>query len=227
MNRVIRMPSAVCRSILTLIALGPLLAGCRGDEEPRVEEGLPAWSFSFDDASLGGLPAGFTSEAGEWRAVMLPGGGRGLAQLAESDGSAFNVVLADEPECADLALSLRFRAQAGEIDQGGGPVWRALDARNYYVCRYNPLESNFRVYKVVEGVRTELGSVELAGGEGWHEIAVRCTGDRLRCSYDGQDLLDVTDATFAGPGRVGLWTKADAVTWFDDLRVRPLDPAGR
>lgn len=123
-------------------------------------------------------------------------------------------------EFGDGRLSVSFRAVSGKRDQGGGLIWRALDRDNYYVCRANPLEGNFRVYKVVSGVRTQLGSADVAiAADTWHTITVDHVGDRIRCALDGRRMLDVRDATFTLTGGVGLWTKSDAATRFDDLSV--------
>ncbi len=105
---------------------------------------------------------GFTAEIGRWE-VVDDGGNHVLAQRARSDDATFNVALADGTSFKDVDLSVRLRAVEGELDQGGGLVWRAKDARNYYVARYNPLENNFRVYKVERGVRTLFRSAEVAG----------------------------------------------------------------
>ncbi len=114
-----------------------------------------------------------------------------------------------------------FKAVRGKIDQGGGLVWRYQDAKNYYVARMNPLESNYRVYKVVDGKRTQLGTkedVKIPAGE-WHVLKIEQTGEQIECWLDGKKYLEVKDDTFTKAGRVGLWTKADAQTRFDDLRM--------
>jgi hypothetical protein len=114
-------------------------------------------------------------------------------------------------------LSVQMKAVAGRSDQGGGLIWRAKDAKNYYVARYNPLEDNFRVYKVVNGSRSEFQSATIKHSAGWHTLRVTMAGDHIECYYDGKKYLDVKDSTFADAGRIGLWTKADAQTHFDDL----------
>ncbi|MBA3257018.1 MAG: DUF1080 domain-containing protein, partial [Pyrinomonadaceae bacterium] len=102
---------------------------------------------------------------------------------------------------------------------GGGVVWRARDAKNYYIARYNPLEGNYRVYKVEDGRRTQLGTSDVKRSEGWHTLRVTMTGERIECYFDGRKYLDVSDSTFKSAGKIGLWTKADAQTHFDDLTV--------
>jgi hypothetical protein len=115
-----------------------------------------------------------------------------------------------------------FKAVKGKLDQGGGLVWRWQDPGNYYIARMNPLEDNYRVYKVVGGKRTHLGTkegIKVPAGE-WHRLKIKQEGDHIECFLDGQKELDVHDATFKDAGKVGLWTKADAQSHFDELRVK-------
>jgi hypothetical protein len=111
------------------------------------------------------------------------------------------------------------KAVAGETDQGGGLVWRARDAKNYYLARYNPLEDNYRLYHVAGGKRTLIKNVDITHSEGWHTLRVTMTGDQIACYYDGKRYLEAKDATFPGAGKIGLWSKADAQSQFDDLTL--------
>jgi hypothetical protein len=175
-------------------------------------------TWDFEGEASGRIARGFTGEAGDWKVVTLDKG-QALGQLGKSPGPTFNVALVEDPAAKDVVLSVRMEAVAGEIDQGGGLVWRAKDAKNYYVARYNPLEENYRLYTVVDGERTMLRSVDIKRTEGWHRLVVMMRGDQIECFYDGQSVLEVKDTTFPGPGKVGLWTKADAQTHFDNLTV--------
>ena len=104
-------------------------------------------------------------------------------------------------------------------------MWRAQDVRNYYVARYNPLENNFRVYFVRDGKRHMLASATVdLNQSAWHTVRVIMQGNHIECYLDGLRSLDVYDGTFASPDRVGLWTKADAQTRFDDFIVQ--EPTG-
>lgn len=110
----------------------------------------------------------------------------------------------------------------GAVDQGGGPVWRVQDANNYYLCRLNPLESNFRVYAAKDGGRRQLGTALVPAAAGsWCRLEATSLGDHIVCAVDGKPLLDVRNATIPQAGGHGLWTKADACTSFDDLVVEP------
>ncbi len=179
------------------------------------------WNFDID--KTGQIATSFTNEVGEWKVVedaTAPSKPHVLAQLAKSPRATYNVALAADTNYGDVDISLELKAVAGEVDQGGGPVWRAKDAKNYYIARYNPLEDNYRVYKVVEGKRSQLGTADIDDySPDWHTLRVTMKGDHIECYYDDKKYLDVKDQTFGNPGRVGLWTKADAQTHFDDFRV--------
>ena len=134
--------------------------------------------------------------------------------------SLFNLCVAEKSNYLDVDLRVDFKAVAGKIDQGGGLVWRYKDAKNYYLSRMNPLEDNFRLYKVVDGKRTQLATVDVKAAAGkWHSLRVVQDGDRIRCYFNGKLELDAEDKTFNEPGKVGLWTKADAQTHFAGLKV--------
>jgi hypothetical protein len=143
-----------------------------------------------------------------------------LRQLAENGRPVFNVLLTSS-RFTDVTARVRLRAVSGAIDRGGGLVWRATDPKSYYLARYNPLEKNFRFYAVKAGVRTELASADLElAPDAWHTLEISMIGDRFQGRIDGKQYLDKRDSTFAGAGAIGLWTKADAVTEFDDLGLR-------
>jgi hypothetical protein len=188
--------------------------------------GLAAKDFgrvwNFDGEKAGQFPAGFTSQKGEWKIVAdltSPSKPNALAQLAKNSGSTFNLILVSGVQLKTIDASVMMKAIAGQEDQGGGLIWRAGDASNYYVARYNPLEDNYRVYKVEKGKRSELQSADVKHSDGWHTLRVTMEGDHIQCFYDGNKYLDVKDSTFQEPGKIGLWTKADAQSHFDDLKV--------
>jgi hypothetical protein len=181
-------------------------------------------TWNFDAGKAGELPDGFSNDVGEWKIAAdpaAPSKPNVLAQVAKSKGPVFNVALLKTETFKDLDLSVKWKAVEGDTDQGGGLIWRAKDSKNYYVTRYNPIEENFRVYKVVDGKRTQLGTADAKASNAWHEIRVEMAGDAIRCFLDGKQLLEAKDGTFPEAGRIGLWTKADAQTHFDDLKVAP------
>jgi hypothetical protein len=180
--------------------------------------------WSFDQEAKGQIAPGWRNESGTWQVVAdpsAPSKPNVLGQVASNhSGGYFNVVVANEPTLTDVSISVRSRAVAGREDQGGGPVWRYRDLRNYYIARHNNLEDNYRVYKVVNGRRIQLGSAPVSAPTGtWHELKVTMTGNHIQCFFDGKKHLDVQDDTFKGSGKVGLWTKADAQTHFDNFKV--------
>ncbi len=145
-----------------------------------------------------------------------------LAQTAESPDSVFSLCVLDEGSFKDLTLSVAFKAVEGKNDEGGGLVWRYADARNYYVARMNPLENNLRLYKVVEGLRTQLATKEnfKAKAESRHTLQIHMNDSKVKISFDGEELINATDKAFPRAGKVGLWTKSDARTYFDDFKVQ-------
>ncbi len=188
--------------------------------------GLPASAgfaskktWTFDEDEPGAIAKGFVRGGGDWK-VVATGEGKVLAQLAESPDPAFNVALVDGTNADDVDISVKIKAIAGENDQGGGLVWRAGDARNYYVARFNHMEDNFRVYKVVDGVRSPpLRNADVKHHDGWTTVRVTMKGDRIECFLDGKKYLEVADSTFPGAGKIGVWSKSDARSQFDDLTL--------
>jgi hypothetical protein len=132
----------------------------------------------------------------------------------------FPLLIADEGSFKDLERSVRFKAVSGEVDRAGGLVFRLRDANNYYIVRANALEDNYRLYHVINGSRRQFAGANLKGTSGgWHELRVECIGNKIICYYDGVRKIEATDDTFKDAGKTGLWTKADSVTYFDDLKV--------
>src|SRR5205807_9860332 len=122
-----------------------------------------------------------------------------LAQTAESPSSLYNLCVVDDTNARDVEIRVAFKAVRGDADQGGGIVWRYQDANNYYIARMNPLEDNYRLYKVVAGKRTQLETEEelkVPVGE-WHELKIKLKADRIECFLDGKKELDTRYKTFA------------------------------
>lgn len=208
-------------TVLALIALA--VAPNTGEARGR--------AFRFTREDLGKTPAGWKAEKtgkGEgsvWKVVedstAPSGGGLVLAQTAKSPGGVFNICVAEDTNYKDVDLSVSFKAVAGDSDQGGGFVWRYKDHNNYYICRMNPLEDNYRVYHVVNGRRIQIGGkegIKIPVGE-WHKLKVEVSGNRMTGYLDGKRIWEVTDDTFTDAGKVGLWSKADAQTHFDGFEA--------
>jgi hypothetical protein len=186
--------------------------------------------WPFEDAKEGQLPDGWTAAktgegpGSEWKVVAFDDSskkGQALAQVSsEGPRPLYNLCVLAKEKRADVDLSVSVRAVKGEIDQGGGLVWRYRDANNYYITRWNPLETNFRVYHVVAGKRTQLATADVTlPADEWHTVRAVQSGNHIQCYLDGKLLLDVKDETLKDAGAVGLWSKADAVTWFDNLTI--------
>jgi len=164
--------------------------------------------------------------AGDWKVIPTPKAvspPNVFAQLrAKGAEHHYNVVLIGDTNTADLDLSVSFLPISGKADMGGGLIWRATDDRNYYLARANPLEQNIRVYHVVKGIRKMLKNYnEIIDIKTWHRLHVVHQGCRIQIFYDEKPIVDLCDETFK-EGRIGLWTKSDAVTYFDDLRLQSL-----
>lgn len=194
----------------------------------NLDEGV---RWVFEDAPADKLPEGWSvARTGEgqdsvWKVIedsAAASGKQVLAQLAAyGPNRVFNLCVCDESNLENPEVSVSVKAVKGRLDQGGGPVWRYQDHNNYYVARVNPLEKNFRVYKVENGRRQQLDSADVEAPAGqWHTIRIVHKGSHIQCYLNGKLQLDVEDGTFTESGRVGLWTKADAVTSFDDFSYR-------
>jgi hypothetical protein len=192
----------------------------------------PTVRLLLTKADLGKLPTGWSAaRTGEgagsvWTVVAdatTPSkNGFALAQMAKGPNALFNICVADESRFGrNLKVRVSLKAIEGELDQGGGLVWLFKDAKNYYITRYNPLEDNFRLYCVKDGKRIQLATKEdiQIDKKGWHTIEVTHQNDAIVCTLDGKFKLEVRDSTFQEPGKVGVWTKADARSHFDGFEA--------
>lgn len=208
--------------VCTLMASGATLTVKAGDS-PRV------WTF---DADLPGrFPQGFVigtlfdgRPAGEWKILQTDRAKSPPHVLGQLMGKgaehAYKTVLINGTSASDIDLRVSFLSIEGKADMGGGLIWRAADDRNYYLTRANPLEQNIRIYSVVKGVRHMLNNFDQTiDVRHWHTLRVVNRGCRIEVFYDEKRVLDLCDNTFT-QGQVGLWTKSDAITYFDDLRLQ-------
>jgi hypothetical protein len=149
------------------------------------------------------------------------------SKIVKQSGQApYPVLLKDDSSIKDGFIAIKFKAIAGSEDRAAGLVWRARDADNYYVVRANALEDNVVLYKTVNGVRSPLDIVGRKGGYGidvpvpanqWHGLRIDFSGSRFKVLYNDKPLFEVEDSTFHDAGKIGLWTKADSVTLFDQI----------
>jgi hypothetical protein len=199
-------------------------------------------TVDFDTMLSGQPPTGFTTAVTgegtepEWvvqKDAGAPSGDQVLAQVSEAPArNQFPLAIYDGFSAFDLDLSVKIKPISGETDQAAGLVWRFLDKNNYYIVRANALEGNVVLYKVEDGARTDLpligqgrtyGVETAVPANRWSTLAVHVEADRATVSFNGTDLFEVQDETFSEAGKVGLWTKADSVTAFDDLTAVALE----
>ena len=210
---------------------GPATPGAVAAEKPAPQQTSGKQFVSnFDSEIPGQLPAKFhaarTGSGTESKWVVMgdptaPSKPNVVAQTsADQTDYRFPLLIADEGSFQDLDLSVRFKAVSGSVDRAGGLVFRLKDPNNYYIVRANALENNYRLYHVVNGRRSQFAGAnfKVTSGE-WHELRVEAVGNKITCYYDGSKKIEATDDTFKDAGKVGLWTKADSVTYFDDLKV--------
>lgn len=192
------------------------------------------WSFDADDA--GSAPTGFSfgrtggGREGTWLVRPDPGAPSGpnvLGQTsADSTDDRFPLAFTNDIFPADVEVGVKCKLVSGNVDRACGLVLRLKGASDYYLTRANALESNVRLYFVKDGRRRQIGSWSGAVTSAvWHDYRFVARGDHFEVHWDGVKVLDEHDATFTDGGHVGVWTKADSVTYFDDLRAR-VAPAG-
>ena len=182
-----------------------------------------AGTSNFDDLKPGEAPAGWTvtktgSGVAKWTVEKddsAPSKSNILKQGGEAD---YPVAFKSDTNLKDGFVEVKFKAVSGQEDQAGGVVWRAQDADNYYIARANALEGNVRIYHFVKGKRTQFKGVKLPVASGqWHTLRVEFSGSTFKVNFNGKPLFDAEDDTFKDAGKVGVWTKADSVTLFDDF----------
>jgi len=235
--------------IILLVAL--FIMGCKQDQseagratiENRTAQSVKApeltsdTSFTFEAYDVGLLPDGWSqSHSGrgnttDWR-IIEDDGNKVLAQLSSDNPNYhFNQIVFDGFIVRDVKLSVKMKGVNGSMDQGGGFIWRFTDADNYYVVRANPLEDNVVLYKVENGKRTDLpligqgrtyGTEVKPLGGNWNLLGLTVVDDLFTVFLNNEQIFQVEDSTFQNPGKIGLWTKADASSYFDNFQVQML-----
>jgi hypothetical protein len=180
-------------------------------------------TINFDKAEAGKAPAGWnatqtgTGQA-KWTVVADDTAPSKPNVLKQSGQATYPVCIKDDTSLKDGYVEVKFKPISGREDQAGGLLWRAKDANNYYVARANALENNVTIYDTVNGRRTERkrSRVTVAPNQ-WHTLRIDFQGNHFVVTFDGKQALDWNDETFKDAGKVGVWTKADSVTLFDDF----------
>ena len=186
---------------------------------------------SFANDSVGAAPQGWTvtmtgQGTPKWSVEEDASAPSKSKTVKQSGRATYPLLLKNGTNVKDGFVEIWFKAISGSEDRAAGIVWRAKDANNYYVVRANALEDNVLLYKTVDGKRNSLDIVGRKGGYGvnvpvpsgrWHTLRVEFAGTRFKVLFNGSVAFEVEDRTFAEAGQVGLWTKADSVTLFDNV----------
>lgn len=198
-----------------------------------------AQTITFEDAGpVGSAPKGFTvattnkGKPAQWvlqEVAGAPSGRLAVAQIsADKPAARFPLLVFDGVTAVDGDVTVKFKPVSGVDDQAAGIIWRYTDPNNYYIVRANALEDNVVLYIVKDGKRSDLplkGKGKTYGAKApvsktdWGTLAVQVRGDTFTVILNGQTLYEVQDTTFKGPGKFGLWTKADSVMLFDDFTI--------
>ena len=180
-------------------------------------------TVNFDNLKTGAPPPGWTatqtgSGNAKWEIVADDSAPSKPNVLKQSGEATFPVCFKDDTSLKDGFVEVKFKPISGKEDQAGGVIWRCKDADNYYIARANALEDNVCIYHTIRARRTEKKrtNMKVAPGE-WHTLRVDFSGNHFTVTFDGKKALDWDDKTYTEAGMVGVWTKADSVTLFDDF----------
>jgi hypothetical protein len=179
--------------------------------------------LNFDNATAGQPPEGWTctktgSGDAKWTIEKDDTAPSKPNVLKQSGVATYPVCFKTDTSLKDGFVEVKFKPISGKEDQAGGVVWRLKDANNYYIARANALEDNVTIYHTVNGRRTEKKRTNMKVAPAvWHTIRADFAGNHFTVTYDGKQAIEWEDDTFKDPGKVGVWTKADSVTVFDDF----------
>jgi hypothetical protein len=219
--------SVLTCAVLCLVALGGLRLLAEA-EEARHPDTI---TLDFETTIVGQLPAGFSTAAtgsgvpAAWAVLedsTAPSGEEVLAQTStDKTSSRFPLCIYDPFTTKDVWVSVRFKPISGSVDQAAGLVVRFRDKDNYYIVRANALEDNVRLYKVERGQRRQFaGANVMVPSQQWQTLMLEVQDTHFRVFLNDRLLFEADDATFREAGKAGLWTKADSVTYFDDLTIQ-------
>ena len=182
-----------------------------------------AETVNFDDMKAGAPPPGWTSTqtgsgTAKWTVEKDDSAPSKPNVLKQSGQATFPVCSKNDANIKDGFVEVRFKPISGREDQAGGVIWRLQDANNYYIARANALENNVTIYHTIKGKRTEKKRAKMQVASGtWHTLRVDFSGNHFTVTFDGKKALEWDDNTFKDAGKVGVWTKADSVTEFDNF----------
>src|SRR2546430_10401841 len=182
-----------------------------------------AETVNFDDMETGAPPPGWTatqtgSGTAKWSVEKDASAPSKPNVLKQSGQATFPVCFKNATNIKDGFVEVKFKPVAGKEDQAGGVIWRVQDANNYYISRANALEDNVTIYHTINGKRVAFKNINTKVTSGvWHTLRVDFAGNKFTVTFDGSKVIEATDESFANAGKVGVWTKADSVTLFDDF----------
>ena len=178
---------------------------------------------NFDAAIPGQPPAGWTatqtgSGTAHWTVEKDPNASSPPNLLKQSGAATYPICLKDEAVLKDGFVEVKFKSVAGREDQAGGVICRCQDADNYYVARANALEDNVTIYHTIDGRRISFKSTDAKVTPAvWHTLRVEFSGTQFTVIFDGHKVIEANDGSITAAGKVGVWTKADSITLFDDF----------
>jgi hypothetical protein len=182
-----------------------------------------AGTANFDDAKTGAPPAGWTatqtgSGSAKWSVENDESAPSKPHVLKQSGEATFPVCIKDDTKIKDGFVAVKFKPVSGKEDQAGGVLWRCKDKDNYYITRANALEDNVTIYHTIGGRRVAFKSIDTKVTSGtWHTLRVDFAGKDFTVAFDGHKVIEASDDSLSDAGKVGVWTKADSITLFDDF----------
>jgi len=182
-----------------------------------------AETINFDDAKAGAPPPGWKSAvtgsgSAKWSVEQDSSAPSKPNVLKQSGVGTFPICIYESAKFKDGSVEIKFKPIEGKEDQAGGVIWRVQDSNNYYIARANALEDNVTIYHTIGGKRVAFKSINTKVKSGvWHTLRVDFEGNKFAVTFDGNKVIEATDQSFPNAGKVGVWTKADSVTLFDDF----------
>jgi hypothetical protein len=180
-------------------------------------------TVNFDNLKTGAPPPGWTatktgSGSAKWTVEQDDSAPSKPNVLKQSGQATYPVCIKDDASLKDGFVEVKFKPISGKEDQAGGVIWRAKDSNNYYIARANALEDNVTIYHTINGRRTEKKRTNMkVATNQWHTLRVDFRDNHFTVTFDGKKAIEWDDNTFKEAGKVGVWTKADSVTLFDDF----------
>ncbi len=217
--------SRILHLLLYLLVSVVMVAGCVSPADTPAATVSPTYTlipprWTFDTDPVGEPPQGTTVFSGNWSVRAESDTPSAPNALCQTETATFPAMTLSDAVYTDVSVSTRFKPISGSIDRAAGIIFHVQDRDNYYIVRANALENNVDIRKYVNGRRSTLktGSANVLAGQ-WQELRVEVSGNQIRGFLNGQLVVETSDDTFES-GKVGLWTKADSVTCFDDVEVR-------